>query len=115
MQQARERPQPTATTSANCVWAEQLRPMSLAPVIDADPDAPEPWLVRAYIEGPSRAHAVSTQGPMAADAVLALAAGLAEGLDAIHSVGVVHRDLHPRTCCLPTMIRGSSSSGSLAL
>src|SRR5271170_5757896 len=66
-----------------------------APVIDADPDAPQPWLVTSYIEGPSLADAVNTRKPMPADAVAALGAGLAEGLEAIHAVGVVHRDLKP--------------------
>jgi serine/threonine protein kinase len=71
-----------------------------APVIDADPKAPQPWLVTAYIEGPSLADAISTGGPMPADDVTALAAGLAEGLEAIHAVGVVHRDLKPSNVVL---------------
>jgi serine/threonine protein kinase len=71
-----------------------------APVIDADPKAPQPWLVTAYIEGPSLADAISTGGPMPADDVAALAAGLAEGLEAIHAVGVVHRDLKPSNVVL---------------
>jgi serine/threonine protein kinase len=71
-----------------------------APVIDADPNAPQPWLVTAYIEGPSLDEAISTSGPMTADGVVALAAGLAEGLGAIHAVGVVHRDLKPSNVVL---------------
>jgi serine/threonine protein kinase len=62
-----------------------------APVIDADANAPQPWLVTAYIEGPSLGDAVSTHGPMSADMAMELAAGLAEGLEAIHAVGIVHR------------------------
>ena len=75
--------------------ARQVSGAFTAPVIDADSDAPQPWLVTAYVEGPSLADSVSTRGPMPADAVVALAAGLAEGLEAIHAVGVVHRDLKP--------------------
>ena len=71
-----------------------------APVIDANPDASLPWLVTAYVEGASLADAVSTQGPMPADKVAELAAGLAEGLDAIHSCGIVHRDLKPSNVLL---------------
>ena len=33
--------------------ARQVSGAFTAPVIDADPDAPQPWLVTAYIEGPS--------------------------------------------------------------
>jgi Protein kinase domain len=71
-----------------------------APVVDADLDAPQPWLVTAYVEGPSLDDAVREQGPLPAAAVLTLAAGLAEGLGAIHAAGVVHRDLKPSNVLL---------------
>jgi eukaryotic-like serine/threonine-protein kinase len=73
-----------------------------APVIDADPDAPRPWLVTAYVDGPSLTDAVTAQGPMPPESVLTLAAGLAEGLRAIHAAGVVHRDLKPSNVLLGT-------------
>src|SRR5580692_12445965 len=71
-----------------------------APVVDADPDGPQPWLVTAYVDGPSLAEAVVAQGPMPVDSVLILAAGLAEGLGAVHAAGVVHRDLKPSNVLL---------------
>jgi serine/threonine protein kinase len=71
-----------------------------APVIDADPDAPQPWLVTAYVEGPSLAESVTAQGPMPLESVLTLAAGLAEGLRAVHAAGVIHRDLKPSNVLL---------------
>nr|WP_237418043.1 serine/threonine-protein kinase [Actinomadura rayongensis] len=66
-----------------------------AQVVDADPDAASPWLVTAYIPGPSLRQVVLRQGPLAPDAVRELGAGLAEGLAAIHACGLVHRDLKP--------------------
>ena len=66
-----------------------------APVVDADVDAPVPWLATAYVPGLSLAEAITRHGPLPATSVLALAAGLAEGLGAIHAVGIVHRDLKP--------------------
>jgi serine/threonine protein kinase len=71
-----------------------------APVIDADIDGPLPWLATAYVPGPSLADAVVEHGPLLASSVLRLAAGLAEGLSAIHAAGVVHRDLKPANVLL---------------
>ena len=66
-----------------------------ARVVDADTDGEELWLATEYISGPTLREAVAVQGPLAESSVLALAAGLAEALDAIHAAGLVHRDLKP--------------------
>ncbi len=71
-----------------------------APVIDADLDGAVPWLATAYVSGPSLADAVAEHGPLPAGSVLQLAAGLAEGLRAIHAAGIVHRDLKPSNVLL---------------
>ena len=73
---------------------------STAPVVDADPTAPLPWLVTGFVNGLSLAEAVDEHGALPVASVLALAAGLAEGLGAIHSAGVVHRDLKPSNVLL---------------
>jgi len=69
-------------------------------VVDADPQADPPWMVTAYIDGPSLEAAVGRDGPMPPDRVRALGAGLAEGLAAIHMEGLVHRDLKPSNVIL---------------
>ena len=69
-------------------------------VVDADPDADQPWLVTSYVAGPSLTEAVESRGPLPATSVLSLAAGLAEGVAAIHAAGVVHRDLKPSNVLL---------------
>lgn len=75
--------------------ARRVSGIFTAPVVDADLDGPVPWLATSYVVGPSLAAAVVTGGPLSASSVLELAAGLAEGLNAIHAAGVVHRDLKP--------------------
>lgn len=69
-------------------------------VVDADPDSNPPWLVTAYIPGPSLSAAVTRNGPFDPRAVCRLGAMLAEGLAAIHAGGLVHRDLNPANIIL---------------
>jgi eukaryotic-like serine/threonine-protein kinase len=80
--------------------ARKVSGLFTAPVIDADVDGPVPWLATEYVSGPSLADAVSEHGPLPVASVLELAAGLAEGLSAIHAAGVVHRDLKPANVLL---------------
>ncbi|MFC4563303.1 protein kinase [Nocardiopsis mangrovi] len=71
-----------------------------AQVVDADPDAEQPWLATAYIPGPSLHLAVAEYGPLPAESAAVLGAGLAEGLAAVHDKGLVHRDLKPANVIL---------------
>jgi serine/threonine protein kinase len=82
--------------------ARNVSGMYTAAVIDSDTDAEPPWMATAYVPGPSLADAVADDGPLPVKSVLALAAGLAEALGAIHRVGVVHRDLKPSNVLLAT-------------
>jgi serine/threonine protein kinase len=67
--------------------ARNVSGLFTALVVNADPDAAMPWLATAYVAGPSLAEAVEEHGVLPARSVTGLAAGLAEGLAAIHAAG----------------------------
>jgi Protein kinase domain len=86
--------------SVEVAAARKVSGLFTALVVDADVDAPVPWLATAYVAGPSLAEAVKERGPLSATSLLSLAEGLAKGLSAIHAVGVVHGDLKPSNVLL---------------
>jgi hypothetical protein len=71
-----------------------------AQVIDADPDAERPWMVTAYVAGPSLEQVLREQKALPVDRVRVLGAGVAEALAAIHAAGLIHRDLKPSNILL---------------
>jgi outer membrane protein assembly factor BamB len=71
-----------------------------APVTGAGPDDDPPWLATVFVPGPSLADAISAAGPLPAESVWKLAAGLVEALQAVHGAGLVHRDLKPANVLL---------------
>ncbi|MEV5829177.1 serine/threonine-protein kinase [Spirillospora sp. NPDC052242] len=71
-----------------------------AQVVDADTEADPPWLVTAYIPGPSLEEAVTRDGPLPLSRIIPLGTALAEGLSAIHACELVHRDLKPSNVIL---------------
>ncbi len=71
-----------------------------AAVVDAAPEAEQPWMATTYIEGHTLAQHIATKGPLNGAELRRLAIGLAEALRDIHRVGVVHRDLKPSNVVL---------------
>ncbi|MEU6239107.1 serine/threonine-protein kinase, partial [Kitasatospora sp. NPDC047058] len=71
-----------------------------APVVDADPDAPVPWMATAFVPGIALDEAVRLVGPFPEHVLRILTAGLAEELRNIHAAGLTHRDLKPSNVLL---------------
>ncbi|MEQ4301798.1 serine/threonine-protein kinase [Plantactinospora sp. B6F1] len=81
--------------------AQRVNGVYTAQLIDAaDPEAEVPWLASAYVPGPTLHEAVREHGPLPSGTVRPLVAAVAMSLQAIHSAGVVHRDLAPRNVVL---------------
>ncbi|MFL6111969.1 MAG: serine/threonine-protein kinase, partial [Catenulispora sp.] len=66
-----------------------------AALVDADPQAEQPWYASEFIDGPTVGQIVRRTGPLGERALRALAAGLAEAVAAFETAGLVHRDLKP--------------------
>jgi len=71
-----------------------------AQVVDADLDADRPWMVTAYIAGPSLSQVLAQHHALPVQSVRVLGNGLAEALAAIHAAGIIHRDLKPSNILL---------------
>ena len=78
----------------------RVQGMCTVRVIEADTDAPKPFLVTEYADGPSLSEYVDANGPLDPAMLYGLATGLAEALAAIHAAGIVHRDLKPSNVLL---------------
>ncbi|MFH9575650.1 serine/threonine-protein kinase [Streptomyces sp. NPDC017454] len=72
----------------------------VARFLDADPYAERPWLAMEYVPGRTLLSYVDGSGPLPAPLVASLGALLAEGLQAVHAVGLLHRDLKPQNVML---------------
>ncbi len=74
---------------------QRVRHPLVAEVIDADVDGDQPYVVTRFVNGPSLDEVVREHGPMDASGLVELGRGLSAALEAIHTAGVVHRDLKP--------------------
>lgn len=80
--------------------ASRVRSPCVPRLHDSDTAATVPWLATDYVPGPTLQQYVHDHGPLRGDHLLALAAGLAHALSAVHAHGAVHRDLKPSNVLL---------------
>ncbi|MGQ7297269.1 protein kinase domain-containing protein [Quadrisphaera sp. KR29] len=74
---------------------QRVRSPRVAEVLDADPDADQPYVVTEFVPAPPLDVLVEREGPLSGAGLGRLGLGLGDALAAIHSAGVVHRDLKP--------------------
>jgi len=73
----------------------RVRSEYIAEVLDADVTGHRPYIVTRYVAGRPLDEVIKQDGPMELPALLRVAHGVASALAAVHSVGVIHRDLKP--------------------
>jgi len=82
----------------------RVRSRWVAEVLDADPWAPVPYVATRYVPGLSLHDHVHREGPVLdgrpGGDLTWCAAGLAEGIAAVHAAGVTHRDVKPANVLL---------------
>src|SRR3984957_3956608 len=95
-----EDPEFRARFSREVTTLTRVTGMCTVRVIEADTQAPRPFLVTEYIDGPALSDYVDEHGPLGAEMLYGLATGLAAALAVIHASGVIHRDLKPSNVLL---------------
>ncbi|MEU2543944.1 PQQ-binding-like beta-propeller repeat protein [Streptomyces roseolus] len=80
--------------------ARTLSGAFLAPLVDADADAPVPWLATEFTAGLPLLQAVDRHGPLSEPALRVLADGLARALAVLHAAGTAHGEVSPDSVLL---------------
>ncbi|WP_261411617.1 serine/threonine protein kinase [Streptomyces albidoflavus] len=73
-----------------------------AALVDADPDAEQPWIATEYVHAPSLDVLLNQHGAVSELGAWWLAASLSDALIHIHSVRLLHRDLKPSNVLVTT-------------
>jgi eukaryotic-like serine/threonine-protein kinase len=73
--------------------AAEVQNEHLVPILEAAEADGRDYLAVAYVEGATLESVLTERGPLPADAAARMTTGIAEGLDALHEAGIVHRDI----------------------
>jgi hypothetical protein len=80
--------------------AASIEHPNVVPIYAAGSDDGVPFIAMRYVAGSDLGRRISREGHLRPEAAVALIAQVAEGLDAIHAAGLVHRDVKPANVLL---------------
>ncbi|MDN3357420.1 serine/threonine-protein kinase [Actinomadura sp. DC4] len=83
--------------------ARRVRRFCTAPVLDAELEGEQLYIVTEFVDGANLDEFVTSSGPMRGSSLEHLAVGVATALTAIHGAGVIHRDLKPANVLLSSV------------
>jgi serine/threonine-protein kinase len=72
----------------------------VVPVLDVGEHQGTPYLAQAFVRGGTLGDKIDREGPIAVEAAVTMAVDVGGGLNAIHEVGLVHRDVKPANILL---------------
>jgi serine/threonine protein kinase len=75
--------------------AGEVRHRHLVPITDAGEIDGRPYLAVAFVPGRTLEDRLAKDGPMSLEEIVRVVAHVASGLDALHTAGIVHRDVKP--------------------
>jgi len=90
-----EDPSSRARLSREVAILKKIRGKYVAEIVGADIDSNPAWIATNYVDGPSLKTLIDNEGPLSELKWLELAYGLMSALNAVHSAGVIHRDVKP--------------------
>ena len=76
--------------------AANLRHPNVVDVYDVGQDGDVHYIVMEYVAGQDLKAAILKQGSLPVDQAVSIARAVADGLEAAHRVGLVHRDIKPQ-------------------
>jgi serine/threonine protein kinase len=75
--------------------AGEVEHHALVPVLDVGEADGRSYIASAYVDGPSLDRRIEEGGPLAVEEAVGIVSDVADGLDALHDAGIVHRDVKP--------------------
>ncbi len=79
---------------------ESINHPNIARILDSGVDGDQAWFAAEFANGPDLSARVKDKGPLDEDEWWTLAEGLMSALEAVHSAGVIHRDVKPSNVIL---------------